>query len=145
MDSSPHRIVIKLGTGLLTEAGGTGLDVRQFRRLTYEVADLVQHPDLTGHTYLVGVLPEQAGADSMEGADPGLVEGAPADNKQTAIADAAALEAARPEPCCTAASPILFAKVGTSRPSTRDGPRYTCRSLRSAGAGALLPSRTWWA
>ena len=42
MDSSPHRIVIKLGTGLLTEAGGTGLDVRQFRRLTYEVADLVQ-------------------------------------------------------------------------------------------------------
>jgi glutamate 5-kinase len=42
MDSSPHRIVIKVGTGLLTETGGTGLDVRQFRRLTYEVADLVQ-------------------------------------------------------------------------------------------------------
>ena len=42
MDHAPHRIVIKLGTGLLTETGGTGLDVRQFRRLTYEIADLVQ-------------------------------------------------------------------------------------------------------
>ncbi len=38
---SPRRIVIKFGTGLLTEPGGSGLDIRQFRRLTAEIADLV--------------------------------------------------------------------------------------------------------
>ncbi|MBS0657193.1 MAG: glutamate 5-kinase [Verrucomicrobia bacterium] len=35
------RFVIKLGTGLLTEPGGAGLDLRQFRRLTREIAGLV--------------------------------------------------------------------------------------------------------
>jgi glutamate 5-kinase len=43
MEATSHRVVIKLGTGLLTEDGGTGLDVRQFRRLTYEIADLIHH------------------------------------------------------------------------------------------------------
>lgn len=45
----PSRLVIKLGTGLLTEPGGTGLDLRQFRRLTREIADLVA----AGHQCLV--------------------------------------------------------------------------------------------
>ncbi len=43
------RLVIKLGTGLLTEAHGTGLDAAQFERLTGEIAALV----LAGHECLV--------------------------------------------------------------------------------------------
>lgn len=39
--SVPQRIVIKLGTGLLTRAGGSALDAAQFRRLTAEIASLM--------------------------------------------------------------------------------------------------------
>ena len=43
------RIVIKLGTGLLTRAGGSALDRAQFRRLTAEVAALQRE----GHECIV--------------------------------------------------------------------------------------------
>ena len=43
------RLVIKLGTGLLTKARGTSLDTAQFRRLTAEIAALVA----AGHKCLV--------------------------------------------------------------------------------------------
>ena len=46
---SPPRLVIKLGTGLLTTPRGDALDNAQFRRLTTEVAALVQ----AGHECLV--------------------------------------------------------------------------------------------
>lgn len=38
---SPSRLVIKLGTGLLTTPRGNALDLAQFRRLTAEIAALV--------------------------------------------------------------------------------------------------------
>ncbi len=38
----PQRIVIKLGTGLLTRTQGNALDTAQFRRLTAEIAELVR-------------------------------------------------------------------------------------------------------
>jgi glutamate 5-kinase len=41
-DPHPQRLVIKLGTGLLTRAGGSALDAAQFRRLTAEIAGLVR-------------------------------------------------------------------------------------------------------
>ncbi len=43
------RLVIKLGTGLLTRPGGSSLDARQFRRLAAEVAGLVAQ----GHQCIV--------------------------------------------------------------------------------------------
>ena len=46
---SPSRLVIKLGTGLLTTPRGNALDAAQFRRLTAEIAALVQ----AGHECLV--------------------------------------------------------------------------------------------
>ena len=46
---SPSRLVIKLGTGLLTTPRGNALDGAQFRRLTAEIAALVQ----AGHECLV--------------------------------------------------------------------------------------------
>lgn len=42
MRVSPSRLVIKLGTGLLTTPRGNALDVPQFRRLTAEIAALVR-------------------------------------------------------------------------------------------------------
>ena len=45
----PARLVIKLGTGLLTRQGGNSLDEPQFRRLTAEIAALVAR----GHECLV--------------------------------------------------------------------------------------------
>ncbi len=41
MSSALRRLVIKLGTGLLTQPGGAGLDLPQFERLTDEIAALV--------------------------------------------------------------------------------------------------------
>ena len=49
MRVSPSRLVIKLGTGLLTTPRGNALDTAQFRRLTAEIAALVQ----AGHECLV--------------------------------------------------------------------------------------------
>ena len=49
MSASPSRLVIKLGTGLLTSPRGTALDAAQFRRLTAEIATLVR----AGHECLV--------------------------------------------------------------------------------------------
>ncbi len=49
MSPAPRRLVIKLGTGLLTTPRGNALDTSQFRRLTAEVAALVQ----AGHECLV--------------------------------------------------------------------------------------------
>ena len=49
MSVSPSRLVIKLGTGLLTTPRGNALDAAQFRRLTAEVAALVQ----AGHECVV--------------------------------------------------------------------------------------------
>ncbi len=46
---SASRLVIKLGTGLLTTPRGNALDMAQFRRLTAEIAALVQ----AGHECLV--------------------------------------------------------------------------------------------
>ncbi len=40
MTAQPVRIVIKLGTGLLTRGGGASLDLAQFRRLTAEISAL---------------------------------------------------------------------------------------------------------
>src|SRR5215211_8523553 len=37
----PRRIVLKFGSGILARAHGSGLDERQFKRLTAEVASLV--------------------------------------------------------------------------------------------------------
>lgn len=49
MADKPSRIVIKLGTGLLTRAKGDALDLAQFRRLTAEIAALQRG----GHECLV--------------------------------------------------------------------------------------------
>ena len=49
MQTRYPRLVIKLGTGLLTKARGGALDLAQFRRLTSEIAALVG----TGHECLV--------------------------------------------------------------------------------------------
>ena len=49
MHLSTPRIVIKLGTGLLTTSRGNTLDLRQFRRLTGEVAALIA----AGHECIV--------------------------------------------------------------------------------------------
>ena len=49
MLASPSRLVIKLGTGLLTTPRGNALDNAQFRRLTAEVAALVR----AGHECVV--------------------------------------------------------------------------------------------
>lgn len=38
----PHRLVVKLGTGLLTRPGDEALDQEQFRRLTAEISALVR-------------------------------------------------------------------------------------------------------
>ncbi|HEY3900645.1 MAG TPA: glutamate 5-kinase [Chthoniobacter sp.] len=47
--SKPKRIVIKFGSGILANARGTSLDVRQFRRLSAEIAELVE----AGHQVVV--------------------------------------------------------------------------------------------
>lgn len=47
--SRPRRLVVKLGTGLLTRARGETLDQGQFRRLTTEIAALVR----AGHQCLL--------------------------------------------------------------------------------------------
>src|SRR6187551_2500266 len=39
---SPQRIVLKFGSGILAAARGSGLDEKQFRRLTAEIAALVE-------------------------------------------------------------------------------------------------------
>ena len=49
MFAPPSRLVIKLGTGLLTTPRGNALDAAQFRRLTTEIAALVH----AGHECLV--------------------------------------------------------------------------------------------
>ncbi len=49
MAEIPHRIVIKLGTGLLTRTRGDALDLAQFRRLTAEISALQR----VGHECLV--------------------------------------------------------------------------------------------
>ena len=46
---TPSRLVIKLGTGLLTTPRGNALDNAQFRRLTAEIAALVR----AGHECLI--------------------------------------------------------------------------------------------
>jgi glutamate 5-kinase len=47
--STPSRIVLKFGSGILANARGTALDQRQFRRLTREVAALVE----AGHQCII--------------------------------------------------------------------------------------------
>ncbi len=42
MSTHPKRIVVKFGSGILANARGTALDVRQFARLAAEIAGLVQ-------------------------------------------------------------------------------------------------------
>jgi glutamate 5-kinase len=49
MAAKPKRIVLKFGSGILANASGTALDVRQFRRLAAEVAGLVK----AGHEVIV--------------------------------------------------------------------------------------------
>jgi len=39
---SPRRIVLKFGSGILARARGSGLDEKQFKRLTAEIAGLVR-------------------------------------------------------------------------------------------------------
>jgi glutamate 5-kinase len=49
MPSTPRRIVLKFGSGILANARGTALDDRQFQRLTAEIAGLVK----AGHEVVV--------------------------------------------------------------------------------------------
>jgi glutamate 5-kinase len=49
MASTPRRIVLKFGSGILANARGTSLDKRQFRRLCAEIAGLVK----AGHEVIV--------------------------------------------------------------------------------------------
>ena len=49
MSTAPLRIVLKFGSGILANARGTGLDGKQFRRLSSEIAALCE----AGHEVLV--------------------------------------------------------------------------------------------
>ena len=49
MATKPKRIVVKFGSGILANARGTALDVRQFRRLCKEIAGLVK----AGHEVII--------------------------------------------------------------------------------------------
>jgi len=49
MSVTPKRIVVKFGSGILANAKGTGLDERQFKRLSAEISGLVK----AGHEVVV--------------------------------------------------------------------------------------------